>query len=55
MPARNTVFLSVALGWAEVLKAKAIFIGAIVAITARLHLAREFYVTVFENEQIICL
>ena len=28
MPARNTVFLSVALGWAEVLDAKAIFIGA---------------------------
>ena len=28
VPARNTVFLSVALGWAEVLKAKAIFIGA---------------------------
>jgi 7-cyano-7-deazaguanine synthase len=28
VPARNTVFLSVALGWAEVLEAKAIFIGA---------------------------
>ncbi len=28
VPARNTVFLSVALGWAEVLNAKAIFIGA---------------------------
>jgi len=28
VPARNTVFLSVALAWAEVLKAKAIFIGA---------------------------
>lgn len=28
VPARNTVFLSVALGWAEVLDAKAIFIGA---------------------------
>jgi 7-cyano-7-deazaguanine synthase len=28
VPARNTVFLSVALGWAEVLHAKAIFIGA---------------------------
>jgi len=28
VPARNTVFLSVALGWAEVLKADAIFIGA---------------------------
>jgi len=28
VPARNTVFLSVALGWAEVLGAKAIFIGA---------------------------
>jgi len=28
VPARNTVFLSVALGWAEVLSAKAIFIGA---------------------------
>ncbi|MBL4671338.1 MAG: 7-cyano-7-deazaguanine synthase QueC [Arenicella sp.] len=28
VPARNTVFLSVALGWAEVLQAKAIFIGA---------------------------
>jgi 7-cyano-7-deazaguanine synthase len=28
VPARNTVFLSVALGWAEVLEASAIFIGA---------------------------
>ncbi len=28
VPARNTVFLSTALGWAEVLEAKAIFIGA---------------------------
>lgn len=28
VPARNTVFLSVALGWAEVLEAQAIFIGA---------------------------
>ena len=28
VPARNTVFLSVALGWAEVLSASAIFIGA---------------------------
>lgn len=28
VPARNTVFLSVALGWAEVLEAGAIFIGA---------------------------
>ncbi len=28
VPARNTVFLSVALGWAEVLHANAIFIGA---------------------------
>lgn len=28
VPARNTVFLSVALGWAEVLKANSIYIGA---------------------------
>ncbi len=28
VPARNTIFLSVALGWAEVLNASAIFIGA---------------------------
>lgn len=28
VPARNTVFLSVALGWAEVLQAQAIYIGA---------------------------
>jgi 7-cyano-7-deazaguanine synthase len=27
VPARNTVFLSLALGWAEVLEARAIFIG----------------------------
>ncbi|NIQ10046.1 MAG: 7-cyano-7-deazaguanine synthase QueC, partial [Gammaproteobacteria bacterium] len=27
VPARNTVFLSIALGWAEVLQAEAIFIG----------------------------
>ncbi len=27
VPARNTVFLSIALGWAEVLSAKAIFVG----------------------------
>jgi 7-cyano-7-deazaguanine synthase len=27
VPARNTVFLSIALGWAEVLKAQAIFVG----------------------------
>ena len=28
VPARNTIFLSIALGWAEVLEADAIFIGA---------------------------
>jgi len=28
VPARNTIFLSFALGWAEVLEAEAIFIGA---------------------------
>lgn len=27
VPARNTIFLSIALGWAEVLEAKAIFVG----------------------------
>jgi 7-cyano-7-deazaguanine synthase len=27
VPARNTIFLSIALGWAEVLKAQAIFVG----------------------------
>ena len=27
VPARNTVFLSIALGWAEVLSAQAIFVG----------------------------
>lgn len=27
VPARNTIFLSIAMGWAEVLEAKAIFIG----------------------------
>ncbi|WP_438970557.1 7-cyano-7-deazaguanine synthase QueC [Methylophaga sp.] len=27
VPARNTVFMSIALGWAEVLKAEAIFVG----------------------------
>ena len=28
VPARNTIFIAIALGWAEVLKAKEIFIGA---------------------------
>ncbi len=28
VPARNTIFLAIALGWAEVLEARAIFIGA---------------------------
>jgi len=49
VPARNTVFLSVALGWAEVLSAKAIFIGANAVDYSGYPDCRPEYINAFQN------
>jgi len=49
VPARNTVFLSVALGWAEVLNAKAIFIGANAVDYSGYPDCRPEYIEAFQN------
>lgn len=49
VPARNTVFLSVALGWAEVLHAKAIFIGANAVDYSGYPDCRPEYIEAFQN------
>ena len=49
VPARNTVFLSVALGWAEVLEASAIFIGANAVDYSGYPDCRPEYIDAFQN------
>lgn len=49
VPARNTVFLSVALGWAEVLGAQAIFIGANAVDYSGYPDCRPEYIEAFQN------
>ena len=49
VPARNTVFLSVALGWAEVLGASAIFIGANAVDYSGYPDCRPEYIEAFQN------
>jgi 7-cyano-7-deazaguanine synthase len=49
VPARNTVFLSVALGWAEVLEASAIFIGANAVDYSGYPDCRPEYIAAFQN------
>lgn len=49
VPARNTVFLSVALGWAEVLQASAIFIGANAVDYSGYPDCRPEYIEAFQN------
>jgi 7-cyano-7-deazaguanine synthase len=49
VPARNTIFLSLALAWAEVLQAEAIFIGANAVDYSGYPDCRPEYFTAFEN------
>ncbi|MBA56141.1 MAG: 7-cyano-7-deazaguanine synthase QueC [Pseudomonadales bacterium] len=49
VPARNTVFLSLALGWAEVLNADAIFIGVNAVDYSGYPDCRPEYIAAFEN------
>ena len=49
VPARNTIFLSCALGWAEVLGAEAIFIGVNVLDYSGYPDCRPEYIQAFEN------
>lgn len=49
VPARNTVFLSVALGWAEVLEASAIYIGANAVDYSGYPDCRPEYINAFQN------
>lgn len=49
VPARNTVFLSIALGWAEVLQAEAIFIGVNAVDYSGYPDCRPEYIQAFQN------
>lgn len=49
VPARNTVFLSIALGWAEVLDARAIFIGVNAVDYSGYPDCREDYIAAFQS------
>ena len=49
VPARNTIFLSCALGWAEVLKAQAIFIGVNAVDYSGYPDCRPEFIAAFEN------
>lgn len=49
VPARNTVFLSIALGWAEIIEAEAIFIGATAVDYSGYPDCRPEYITAFQN------
>ena len=49
VPARNTVFLSIALGWAEVLSAQAIFVGVNAVDYSGYPDCRPEFISAFEN------
>ena len=49
VPARNTVFLSIALGWAEIIDAEAIFIGATAVDYSGYPDCRPEYIAAFQN------
>lgn len=49
VPARNTIFLSIALGWAEILKAKSIFIGTNAVDYSGYPDCRPEYINAFQN------
>jgi 7-cyano-7-deazaguanine synthase len=49
VPARNTVFLSIALGWAEVLEAEAIFVGVNAVDYSGYPDCRPAFIDAFEN------
>jgi 7-cyano-7-deazaguanine synthase len=49
VPARNTVFLSIAMGWAEVLRAQAIFIGVNAVDYSGYPDCRPAYITAFQQ------
>ncbi|OGT35689.1 MAG: 7-cyano-7-deazaguanine synthase QueC [Gammaproteobacteria bacterium RIFCSPHIGHO2_12_FULL_37_14] len=49
VPARNTVFLSIALGWAEILEAEAIFIGVTAVDYSGYPDCRPEYIAAFQN------
>jgi 7-cyano-7-deazaguanine synthase len=49
VPARNTVFLSIALGWAEILNADAIFIGVTAVDYSGYPDCRPEYIAAFQN------
>lgn len=49
VPARNTVFLSIALGWAEILEAKSIFIGVSAVDYSGYPDCRPEYIKAFQN------
>lgn len=49
VPARNTVFMSIALGWAEVLEAEAIFVGVNAVDYSGYPDCRPEYITAFEK------
>ena len=49
VPARNTVFLSIALGWAEILGADAIFIGVTAVDYSGYPDCRQEYIDAFQN------
>lgn len=49
VPARNTIFMSIALGWAEVLEAEAIFVGVNAVDYSGYPDCRPEYIAAFEN------
>ncbi|HLB56053.1 MAG TPA: 7-cyano-7-deazaguanine synthase QueC [Coxiellaceae bacterium] len=49
VPARNTIFLSIALGWAEILNAEAIYIGANAVDYSGYPDCRPEYINAFQN------
>lgn len=49
VPARNTIFLSIALGWAEILNAEAIYIGANAVDYSGYPDCRPEYIAAFQN------
>src|SRR3990167_8199170 len=49
VPARNTVFLAIALGWAEILEAESVFIGVSAVDYSRYPDCRPEYIKAFQN------